>query len=274
MQFNSETNGLDLYSDARYLCGLETGDGGGTPDTTSYPIKSFTRNANLALDKITGWKTKSDGMWPSDDTNQTGELLDLTTNVVAGTAKYAIGATWLKIKRLRIKDSSGNWITIPNVDRKAIGDTTLTEGNGTPRCYFLLGNYAYLVPGPSYSSSGGMEVQYQRGASYFVYTDTTKTPGFDVNYHRLVSMMCALEFCKVNTLTDRVSQLMVDIGTPPDLLNNQSGSGMAKEFIDSFASRDADAKISFQPLRTDYGELSLNPGSGSFPNGSQVPKGF
>jgi hypothetical protein len=224
---------------------------------------------------VTGWKLKADGLWPSDDTNQTGELLDVTTNLVAGIAKYAIGATWLKVKRVRVKDALGNWTTLPNMARKALSDTTLNEASGTPRCYFLLGNYAYLDPAPSYASAGGMEVQFQRGASYFVYTDTTKSPGFDPTYHRLISMLSALDFCQINGMPERVSVLMTMIGTPPDLANGQPGSGMAKEFIDSYASRDADSKITLQPLRVDYGELGLNPGSGSFPNGSwQNPLGF
>src|SRR5437588_6566058 len=104
MQFSGETNGLDLYSDARYLCGLYE-----TADTTYYPIKAFTRNANLGLDRAESLILKADGWRPFDDTNQTGELLDVTNNLVSGTQKTALSVTWLKIGRVRIKDSSGNW---------------------------------------------------------------------------------------------------------------------------------------------------------------------
>ena len=269
MQFNSETNGLDLYSDARFLCGLDE-----TSDTTSYPIKAFTRNANFALDKVTAWVLKADNIWQFDDTNNTGELLDITTNLVANTNKYALSITWLKIARVRIKDSSGNWITLENVARKQVSDTTLTEANGTPRGYYLLGNYLYLEPGISYSSAGGLEVQFQRGASYFVYTDTTKVPGYATQFHRLISMLSAFDFCQINSMPERANSLAMMIGTPPDLMNNQAGSGMAKDLVDFYSSRDADAKVNLSPLHEDYGELGLNPGSGSFPNGWQNPKGF
>ena len=271
MQFNSDSAQLDLYSDARFLCGLDE-----TSDTTSYPIKAFTRNANLALDKVISWMQKADNIWVSDDTNQTGELLDVSTNLVAGTVKYALSITWLKIGRVRIKDPTGNWITIQNLARKAIDDTTLTEANGTPRAYFLLGNYLYLTPATSYVSAGGLEVQFQRGASYFAYTDTTKVPGFATQFHRLISMMAALDFCQINSMPERVAVLEGMIGAPPDLMNNQPGSGMVKELVDFYSSRDADSKITLVPRRTDYGELALNPGSGTFPNGSpwSNPEGF
>src|SRR6266404_558056 len=121
MQFNSEANGLDLYSDARFLAGLDE-----TTDTTSYPIKAFTRNANFALDRCISLILKADGWWIFDDTNQTGELLDISNNLVSGTQKTALSVTWLKITRVRIKDASGNWVVLPERSRKVQGNAELT----------------------------------------------------------------------------------------------------------------------------------------------------
>src|SRR5437660_971981 len=127
MQFNSETNGLDLYSDARFLCGLDE-----TSDTTSYPIKAFTRNANLALDRVIALILRADNVWVFDDTNQSGELLDTTTALVSGTSKYALLITWLKIGRVRIKDSAGNWVTLQPTSRAELSDGILTQTSGKP----------------------------------------------------------------------------------------------------------------------------------------------
>jgi hypothetical protein len=246
--FNSETNGLDLYSDARFLCGLDE-----TTDTTSYPIKAFTRNANFGLDRVNALVLKADGGWIFDDTNQAGELLDVTNNLVSGTQKTALSVTWLKIARVRIKDSAGNWITLPEVKRNAQTDSQLTASSGTPSSYFHLGNYLYFDKAPNYASTGGLEVQFQRGPSYFIYTDTTKTPGFASQLHRLISLYGALDFCDINSMTDRANSLRLRIGTPPDLLNNQPGSGMEKELVDFYSSRDTDAKVTLTPRREDYG---------------------
>lgn len=246
-----------------------------TSDTTSYPIKAFTRNANFALDKIISYIFKADNIWVFDDANQTGELLDVTTNLSIGVSKYPLGASWLKINRVRVKDVNGNWVTLDNKGRKGFSDTVLNLTPGTPRAYFILGNYFYLDPAPQYAATGGVEVQFQRGASYFAYTDTTKVPGFAASFHRLISLFAALDFCTINSMPERVSMLMGLIGSPPDLLNGQPGSGMVKDMVDYYSSRDADGKTTLATLYEDYGQLGLNPGSGSFPSGTwQNPKGF
>lgn len=268
MQFNSETNGLDLYSDARYLCGIDE-----TTDTTSYPIKAFTRNANLGLDRVLSLIFKADGEWKFDDTNQTGELLDVSNNLTNGTQKIPLSVTWLKIARVRIKDQGGNWVTLPEVSRRVLSDSQLTAPSGTPASYSHLGNYLYFDKAPNYSSSGGVEVQFQRGSSYFIYTDTTKTPGFASPYHRLISFYSALDYCEVNGLSDRSASIRARIGAPPDLMNNQAGSGMEKELVDYYARRDDDVKVTLTPLREDYGQRGLNPGSGSYPT-TPNPHGF
>lgn len=258
MQFNSEANGLDLYSDTRYLCGLDE-----TSDTASYPIKAFTRNANQALDHVLSLIFRSDNLWEFDDTNNTGELLDTSTALVSGTAKYALSVSWLKIGRVRIKDPNGNWITLTPVNRAQLNDALLTQTSGTPAEYDLLGNYLYLYPAPNYASTGGLEVQFQRGSSYFVNTDTTKTPGFATQFHRLIAYYAAMDYCDINGMLERSAAL------------TSRTMAMEQELLTFYAQRDTDAKVTLSPAREDYGQLGLNPGSGSFPNGSSNnPRGW
>lgn len=235
MQFSQETNGLDLVSDVYYLSGS---------DSISYPIKDVTRNANLALDKILSLILRSDGKWQFDDTNlQSTELFDVSSNLVAETQKYAISVTWLKINRVRIKDSGGNWIILNPVDRRDLTDAQLTASSGTPSQYHLLGNYIYLDTTPSYSFSGGLEVQFQRGASYFAYTDTTKTPGFATQFHRLVSLYSARDYCVINSMDGRMNNIQGMINT------------MEAELVDFYSSRDADQKITLKTKSNDYGQI-------------------
>lgn len=271
-QFNSETNQLDLYTDCRFLCGLETGDGGGTPDTTSYPVKAFTRNANFAMDKVISYIFKADGSWEFDDTNNTDTPIGVA-NLVSGQQSYSIPITDLKINRVRISDSQGNWIALTQVNRQDLSDYDLNAPAGDPKKYDLIGNSIYLYPAPSYSYTGGLEMEIQRGASYFAYTDTTKTPGFASDFHRLISMYAALDFCLINGLSDRAANLANMIGTPPDLDNNQAGSGMVKELIDHYSRRDADMRTTLKPVNEDYGQLGLAPGTGIYPT-SNNPRGF
>lgn len=262
MQFNSETNGLDLYSDTRFLCGIDE-----TSDTTSYPIKAFTRNANFALDRVLSLIFKADN-WLFDDTNQTGELLDVSNNLVNGTQKTACSVTWLTIERLRIKDPNGNLIILPELNRRQQGNAQLTAPAGTPTSYFRLGNYLYFDKAPNYNATGGIEVQFQRGASYFANGDTTKAPGFATQFHRLVSLWGALDWCDLNS-PSRSPSIRARIGSPPDLMNNQAGSGMEKELVDFYSRRDGDARPTLTTRREDYGQSGLTAGIGS-----NNPKGF
>lgn len=270
MQFSGEANNLDLYSDCRDQCGIENGDGGATPDTTSYPIKKFTRNANFGLDRANTLILKADGWnFPYDDANQTGELLDVSQTFTSGTQKISMQASWLIIQRVRITDPSGNKITLPEADRKSQGDGRLNATAGTPCTHFKLGNYLYFDVPTNYA--GTVEVQFQRGPSYFAYTDTTKAPGFATQFHRLISLYAALDYCKMNYLADRVAALRLDIGTPPDLMNNQAGSGMEKELVDFYSRRDEDAKTTLSPRREDYGQMGMGSGIGM---SNFNPRGF
>mgnify|MGYP000099017357 CR=1 FL=1 len=199
MQFNGETNELDLYHDALYWAGANSGN---------YTIEEFTRNSNFALDRITMLILRSDTTWKWRDDNLSSELIDVTTAIVSGTAKYAITTTWLKIRRVRAKDSNGILTTLKKVQREDLTDSELLE-SGAPTKYYLLGGFLYLVSNPDYNASAGIEIQFQQGADFFVVGDTTKEPGFASPFHRLISLYGALDYVDVNTIQRRGAVLDV-----------------------------------------------------------------
>ena len=143
MQLSGEANNLDLYSDARFWCGIPR------TDTTTYTLAEFVRNANLGLQRVISLILKADGTWQHDDTNLTTELLDVTTALVSGTQKYAIKIAWLKIAKVRIKDPAGNFVTLQSVDRRQLTDNQLRADAGDPKRYDKLGNWLYLHPKPN-----------------------------------------------------------------------------------------------------------------------------
>jgi len=255
MQYNSETNSLDLYSDAREWCGIDY-----LTDTTSLTLKSFTRSANFALDRCTSLILRADGRWQHDDTNNTStEILDVTTNLASGTKKYATSVTWLKVNGVRIKDSAGTFINLPQKDRRNYTPSQLTD-TGTPTSYDLLGNWVYLSPTPNYASTGGLEIQYQRGASYFTTSDTTKTPGFATHFHRLISLHGALDYCEINDLDSRAVKIRTKIGSPPT--ERDVGSGLEMELVNHYATRNVDDRPAISVRGEDYGQGALSSDSG------------
>lgn len=250
MVFNSESNNDDIVSDAKFWCGLSTSD------TTTYPNADIARDSNRGLDRVHALILKSDGRWKYDDTNNSSTtVLDVTTNLLSGTQKYALAVTWLKINQVRIKDSAGNWVTLAPMPRKQQSDAQLTATSGTPSGYFLLGNWIYLDKAPNYASSGGLEVQHQRGPSYFTPTDTTKTPGFASHFHRLISLYAALDYCEVNDLSKRAASIRNKIGFPPT--GNNPGAGLEGELCTHYSERNEDEQPTISFAKEDYGQSML-----------------
>jgi len=147
-----------------------------------------------------------------------------------------------------MKDSSGNWITLISTDRRELTDSELTENSGTPRKYDKLGSSLILTPAPSYSSTNGLEVQFQRGASYFVPSDTTKSPGFASHLHRLISLYAARDYCLVNEKSKRVAVINIEI------------KSLEAELVEFYSSRFRDSKVSMRAEREDYGQSTLDHG--------------
>ncbi len=265
MQFNSEANGLDLVTTAKWWCGIDASD------TTTYALADMARNANIGMEKVHTCILKATRRWPHDDLNNAGStLLDETINLASGTDKYAIVLTWMRIKRIRVKDSAGNWVTLDKVDRDQLSDTELAE-SGTPNKYFMLGNYVYPRPIPNYASTGGMQVEHLKGPSLFASTDTTKLPGFASLFHEIIAYFIALPYCETNDMEKRTDKLLKKIGAEPDPHQNQPGFGMLKDIFDHYSMRDEDEPISLITRKEDYGESALG---GNTPGGRRNPNGF
>lgn len=236
MQWDGEINGDDIVSDIGFWTGAD--------ETVAYPLADRSRNSNKALDICNALILTADGYKYDDSNNTSTTLLDVTTNLANGTDKYARSLTWLKMGRVRIKDPNGNWVTLTPTERRSLTDAQLAA-SGTPDTYHVLGNWIYPRPIPNYASSGGLELQFQRGASYFVPTDTTKTPGFATQFHRLISLYASLDYCDVNDLDKRAKKIRERIAY------------MEPRMVEFYSQRDTDAKVSLSIQREDYGESAL-----------------
>lgn len=251
-KFNSGTD--SLYADALFWSGATT-------DT--FPIDpDFTRSANFAVQRCTAAIQKSDNTWKYNDANLSTELLDSSTALSSGVAKYAISLVWLKLARVRVKDASGNWITLKKVNREQLSDAQLSE-SGTPWAYYKLGKYIYLVGIPNYSATAGLEVQFQTSGDLFVVGDTTKEPGWAPQFHRLVSLLAALDWTEANEMDKRSARILEKVGVEPDPSSGQAGSGMFREFVTFYTERDQDGAHSLGLRREDYGAVGLVGESGS-----------
>lgn len=201
MEFNDVTNEQGLYQDALYLTGANSG---------TFDIKDFTRSANFAQNRATSKIFKADSRWKHSDANNPDRDI-ATSDLVANQDNYSIEVSHLKIKRVRMKNSNGEWVTLTPVDRREVPDSVLNS-YGNPKYYDKDGMSILPFPIPNYSTSGnsGIEIEFQRGPVYFLHTDTDKMPGFASPYHRLISLYPAQDWLlanatRQNPLTHRIN---------------------------------------------------------------------
>jgi len=215
-------------------------------DSSSYPLADKAAIMNNYLDEVVSLIQNSDGRWEWDDSNQT-DLPIGTTTLVDGQPDYNIaGDTFLKIIRVELMNVNGDYELLTPITDSDVNQsmTEFQKTNGMPKFYDKIGDSILLYPTPSASLvtlSAGLKVYFQRLPSYFSSGDTTKVPGFNPLFHRILSMGAALDYAisnemvtKVNILTNKLAQM-------------QSG------LIEAYTSRSRDEQVKLRTRKENYG---------------------
>jgi len=203
-----------------------------TTGTTAYSTDDIVASANRALDRISVVIRDSEGRWQWDDANYP-DFPFASTNLVAEQQDYELAVSHQRIERVEVKNQSGAWSKLIPFDSGDLFDSSITDflkSSGTPVYYDKIGRSVLLYPKPSYSQALSLKVFHERGASYFVSSDTTKEPGFASSFHFMVPLWCAYDFAFLNSLPYGKG-LRDEITLSEDLL---------KSF---YAKRDKDEKI-------------------------------
>lgn len=175
-------------------------------------LSTFTSLTNRALDSVVTKILESDDRWQFDDTNYTDYPI-ATTDIVLNQKDYVLSVDHIKITRVEIKDSNGNWTKLMPFD---LVDTTqardeFMNGTGIPLYYDKIANSLFLYPQSNYSQSASLRVYFQREPDYFISTDTTKKAGFPNILHRIIPIKACYDYAVANTLTDKVAVLQSEI---------------------------------------------------------------
>ena len=215
--------------------------------TSSYPDVDLIRNVNRHYDDVVSTILKADGRWKWDDTNNTSQPIGNITMTEATTAVAIPDTTYLTINRVEVKDINGNYYQLIPFNEREVNYQALSEflkTPGRPLYYEKVGGYINLYPKPSSSNvtlTTGLRVYFQRDASYFLTSDTTKIPGFAAPFHRLLSMGAALDYAIANEMSGKVNMLtpMIQI--------------MKSELMEFYSSRSRDESARLVPRKEDYG---------------------
>jgi len=214
IQFSDTSTYKGLVQMYEKEIGKEYGDISGS----TVKLKSFTADANMAVDSFMDIALRADGSWNVDDTNHT-DFPERKMTLTSGTRRYAISSFTadagqnlpLDIFKVYVKNPDGIYVEIEPVDVQSdIGMQSFTDGQavaGTPYRYDKTGNWLDLDPVPDYTLAEGIKILINREASYFASTDTTKKAGFPGLYHRYFYLHPAREYARIHGLAshDRIA---------------------------------------------------------------------
>ncbi len=186
-------------------------------------LKSFTADSNLAMDEFLEIGFGPSGMWQLDDSNHE-KYPFIKTNIVSGQRDYAFttdqqGNLILDIYRVMVADSNGVYREIYPVDQQTptnnnVNTDTFIDGNetaGTPTRYDKTANGIFLDLVPNYSRTNGLKVFINREGSYFVYTDTTKKPGFPGTLHKWFALRPAQDYIRRNGTVAQLNKITIEV---------------------------------------------------------------
>lgn len=224
MQFNDTTNKSGILQECEFWV---FGSNYGAITDNAVRLDEFTRLTNRALDRVVTAILDSDTEWQWDDTNQTDFPIGMK-DLVAGQRDYTLDTAHLKILGVEIKDASGNYRPIYPLDykdlqKRGITPTEFLETDGEPQYYDLIADSIHLYPQPaaeSVTTTNGLKVRFQRGASYFADTDTTKEAGFPSIFHRLIPLWASYDYAVANEMVNKSQLLMNEITREEDKLKN------------------------------------------------------
>lgn len=196
MQFNPVDKSISIIADIDFLL-----FGSSATFNDSYSLDDRTRNVNISMDEVVSELFKADPNFMWDDTTNP-DFPIATLNLTANADHYTIPDESLIIHRLRIKDQNGKFKTLTPCLRRELTDSDL-EATGTPSRYYKIDNGIFPVPVPNYGATLGVELEFQRGANYFIPTDTSKKPGFSPQFHQYLSVGAAYRYAIANSMKEK-----------------------------------------------------------------------
>jgi len=202
MQFSDVTNKQGLVQDIDFW--VKT-------NSTSYPLADKARAINEYLKSVNTLIWEASAKWEYDDSNHS-DLPVATANLVAGQQDYTLPEAMQKLIRVSVKDNDGNAILLTPLDQSDISGamSEYRETDGLPRSYDLIGRSLMLYPAPAAADVTlveGLSVYVSREVEQFVATDTTDEPGFNEDFHRILSIGAAFDYAVANNMTERINDL-------------------------------------------------------------------
>jgi hypothetical protein len=216
LQFNDVANRKGLVQGFERECGYDN-DFIANSETM---LKDFCADVNLAMDDYLTLALKSCGRYQVDDSNHEDYSI-IYTNLAQGQDSYTFkvdedGNLILDIYAIFVRQSpTGEYVKLTPFDMQSDDDAQAinsgTPNLGVPVRYDKTGNAYFFDPIADFDSPDGIKLMVSREGKYFVYTDTTKMPGFPGIHHRYFYIKPAMEQARRNQEWSRYDRLKEEV---------------------------------------------------------------
>jgi hypothetical protein len=177
--------------------------------SATYLDDDLLRNLNRHYDDVVTLIWDSVGDWSFDDSNKT-DLPIATCNLVDQQQQYSLPTSARKIERVEVEDDEGNWVLLKPIDKSQI-TVALDEYKstpGVPQEYNLIGENIFLYPPPDKNEvtlTNGLKIYISRSVTPL--SASGDSPGFASEFHRILSLGAAQDFCIANELSSKEADL-------------------------------------------------------------------
>lgn len=192
---SSITSAPSIMEDIDFLVGT---------NSTSFKPEDKLRIINKINYDVTSDILRYESNWEFDDTNKT-DFPIATRNLVASQKDYSLPTELVKLVRVEVMDSGGNFQKVQQFDETQVSQalSEFNETAGLPLYYREIGNSIELYPAPSSSSTtltAGLKCYYQRVITDFTTSDASVEPGFSKQFHPILSYGTAYEYAYINQM--------------------------------------------------------------------------
>lgn len=216
-----------------------------TQDVSSYSTAVKTKDINLAFDDYQNLVKQVSGTWQADDSNHT-KYPNMYFALTSGQQDYSFtvdeqGNQVQDIYRVECMDPTGKWKLLECIDemRETDAISDIETQSGTPTQYWKTANGIFLKVKPNYSQTNGIRMFFTRSPSYFLSTDTTKTPGIPNGHHKYLFWKPAFWY-------------WLPKDTQRAAICKQEVDKIESEIREDISNRNRDERVRFVPKYTNY----------------------
>ncbi len=188
-------------ADKQDICSLA--DDFANTSVLTYPLQEKTRAANRYLRMFWAMIFDVYGGWQYDDSNNTDFPIS-TGSLSSGQSDISLPTGALTVRGLEIIPPGATVyqklveLTEEAIRENGIAEAGLFTATGIPLYYRPIGSSIKLYP--TANATMTVRITYDRGATAFVSTDTTKQPGFAGEFHEAVALGMAYDYSIRNAL--------------------------------------------------------------------------